>query len=124
MSDESGTLTPAITRAPETLGRASAGRSVQALTGLSTLVDAVISRQSFRSQCVSRHGQSTHLADSRRCGFVRLADLGNVMAAREPLDEQQRRLSDLPPAGVDRQRVAAAGHLDDLGHTLVPFLLL
>src|SRR5262245_24847425 len=42
----------------------------------------------------------------------------------EPLDELERRLGDLPPPGVDRQRVPAARHLDHLGHALVALLLL
>src|SRR5262252_4068254 len=41
----------------------------------------------------------------------------------EPLDELERLLGDLPPAGVDCQRVPAVRHLDDLGHALVAFLL-
>src|SRR5262245_26699495 len=40
----------------------------------------------------------------------------------EPLDELERLPGDLPPAGVDRQRVPAPGHLDDLGHALVALL--
>ena len=42
----------------------------------------------------------------------------------EPLDEGERGVGDLAPAAVDRQRVAAAGDLDDLGHALVALLLL
>src|SRR5262245_6191737 len=45
-------------------------------------------------------------------------------ASLEPLDELERLLGDLPPAGVDRQRVPAALHLHDLGHALVALLLL
>src|SRR6267142_2692278 len=41
----------------------------------------------------------------------------------ESLDELERLVRDLPPAGVDRQRVPAARHLDDLGHALVALLL-
>src|SRR5688572_19276979 len=42
----------------------------------------------------------------------------------ESLDELERPRGDFPPAGVDRQRVPAARHLDDLGHALVALLLL
>src|SRR5262249_22252861 len=41
----------------------------------------------------------------------------------ESLDEIERLLGDLPPAGVDRQRVPATRHLDDLGHALIALLL-
>src|SRR5215470_16191009 len=53
-----------------------------------------------------------------------LRDLTDTTARScEALDELERLLGDLPPAGVDRQRVAAARHLDDLGHALVALLL-
>src|SRR5580704_4882930 len=41
----------------------------------------------------------------------------------EPPDERERPLGDLSPAGVDRKRVPAARHLDNLGHALVALLL-
>src|SRR5262249_47083817 len=44
--------------------------------------------------------------------------------SREPLDEFEHLLGDFTPAGVDRQRVPAVRHLDDLSHALVPLLLL
>ena len=42
----------------------------------------------------------------------------------EALHEPQRGVGNLPPAGVNRQRVPAARHLDDLGHALIALLLL
>src|SRR5262245_58330368 len=43
----------------------------------------------------------------------------------EPLDEGEGGVAHLAPAGVDRQRVTTAGHLDDLGDgVLVADLLL
>src|SRR5256886_16451914 len=42
----------------------------------------------------------------------------------EALDEGERRLGHLPPAAVDHERVPAVGYLGDLGHGLVPLLLL
>src|SRR5436305_15042363 len=42
----------------------------------------------------------------------------------EALDELQGGVGDLVPAAVDRQGVAAVGHLDDLGHARVAPLLL
>src|SRR5262249_24377253 len=44
--------------------------------------------------------------------------------SREPLDEFEHLLGDVTPAGVDRQRVPAVRHLDDLGHAFVALLLL
>src|SRR5215472_6081994 len=44
--------------------------------------------------------------------------------SREPLYELERLFGDLPPAGVDRERVPPARHLDDLGHAVVALLLL
>src|SRR4029077_9130226 len=41
----------------------------------------------------------------------------------ESLHELERLLGDLPPARVNRQRMPAACHLDDLGHALVALLL-
>src|SRR5207245_7238901 len=37
----------------------------------------------------------------------------------ETLHEGERRVGDFSPAAVDRERVPAVGHLDDLGHALV-----
>ena len=37
----------------------------------------------------------------------------------EALDEGQRGVAHFPPPVVDRERVAASRHLDDLGHALV-----
>src|SRR6476619_5719598 len=48
----------------------------------------------------------------------------DTMCSREPLDELECLPGDLPPAGVDRQRVPAVRHLDDLGHARVARLLL
>src|SRR3979409_1267701 len=42
----------------------------------------------------------------------------------ETLDERERRRGALPPPAVDRQRVPAVWYLGDLGHALVPLLLL
>ena len=42
----------------------------------------------------------------------------------EPLDEAERGLGNLVPAAVDGERMAAVRDLDDLGHALVPLLLL
>src|SRR5262249_40615186 len=47
-----------------------------------------------------------------------------VRSGGDPLDELERLFGDLPPAGVDRQRVPATLHLHDLGHALVALLLL
>src|SRR5262249_60738231 len=44
--------------------------------------------------------------------------------SREPLDEFEHLLGDFTPAGVDRQRVPAVRHLDDLSHARVALLLL
>src|SRR4051794_32279497 len=44
------------------------------------------------------------------------------LAGDEPLEEVQRRLRDLLPAVIDRQRVTAVGHLLDLGDARVPLL--
>ena len=37
-------------------------------------------------------------------------------------DERERGVGALPPAAVDRQRVPAIGHLDDLGNTRIVLL--
>ena len=42
----------------------------------------------------------------------------------ESLDELERLFDDLPPAGVDRQRVPAARQLANLGHALFRVWLL
>jgi len=55
---------------------------------------------------------------SRRQIEGRLARLGRD----EPLDEVERGLGDLLPAVVDGQRVAAVGHLLDLGDARVALL--
>src|SRR6478735_5391749 len=47
-----------------------------------------------------------------------------VRSSSEPLDEGERGVGDLAPAAVDHERVAAAGHLDELGHALVALLAL
>jgi hypothetical protein len=57
------------------------------------------------------------LHSASACGVAR--DRAHV----EPLDELKRLLGDLAPAGVDRQRVPASRHLDDLGHALIAPLL-
>src|SRR5262245_9413206 len=44
--------------------------------------------------------------------------------SREPLDELEHLFGDVTPAGVDRQRMPAVRHLDDLGHALIALLLL
>ena len=46
------------------------------------------------------------------------------VGAREPFDQRERGFGYLLPAAVDRQRVAAVRHLNDLGDGLVSFLAL
>ena len=56
------------------------------------------------------------------CGIRRRSRLS--VAPDKAIEEGERRLGDFLPAAVDRERVAAARHLDDLGHALVALLLL
>ena len=49
---------------------------------------------------------------------------GRSLCRDEAVEERERRVGDLPPAAVDRERVAAVRDLDDLGHALVALLLL
>src|SRR3989442_11311436 len=49
---------------------------------------------------------------------------GETGLSDESLDERERRVGDLPPAAVDRERVSAVRDLYDLGHALVAPLLL
>src|SRR3954451_12656470 len=52
-------------------------------------------------------------------GYVRGA---TPVALVEALDEGECRVGDLPPAGVDGQRVSPVWHLDELGHARVVLL--
>ena len=47
---------------------------------------------------------------------LRMNEATTRLPCREPLDELERLLGDLPPAGVDRQRVPAVRDLFDLSH--------
>src|SRR5258705_8898297 len=57
---------------------------------------------------------------SERCGWV--AAHQGTWSADEAPHEGESGVGDLAPTAVDDQRVAAAGHLGDLGHGLVALL--
>src|SRR5438046_7473217 len=44
--------------------------------------------------------------------------------SEEAPDERERSAGDLPPSAIDRERVPAVGHFNDLGHADVALLLL
>ena len=48
--------------------------------------------------------------------------MGSVTASNEPFDERQRGRCDLLPTVIDRQRVSAIRHLDELGYAGVALL--
>src|SRR6188472_4535580 len=85
-----------------------------------------------------RHGVMVRLVDKLERSVVSSGDDVTVVFERRPsppiasglarlgrdeaLDEIECGLCDLPPAVVDGERVAAVGHLHDLGHTWVAAL--
>src|SRR5215470_18736212 len=97
MSGPSGTLTPAISRVCE------------AFRLTNVVADASVS-------CMQLTASLLFIGVSSALCYFRLDRF-------ESLDELKGFLGDLPPAGVDCQRVAAARHLDDLGHAIVALLL-
>src|SRR5262249_46219896 len=64
------------------------------------------------------------MAYRRRRVMAISSSSGALRSLDEALDEGEGRLGYLAPAAVDGESMAAARHLDDLGHSGIPLLLL
>src|SRR5687767_3020041 len=96
---------PSIKTSPRAIGRSTPWAAIRAICA-----DVSVGNMSAAS------GALVSGVDRMDCVTTsRALEIGSC----EPLDELERLLGNLAPAGIDRQRVPAAGHLHDLGHARV-----